>query len=130
MRIPICVAVLACLAVYPSPAHAEGLVLGTIVVTDGGTGSNRCTATPFVIGANTRFTVQCDQAASIASGATGCDAGTCLTITAGEKFPTSVGAAQSLTCNGSTTHYGGWLAVAPVSGATLTCKVAPRLGTE
>lgn len=121
-------------------AHAGEMPLGRIVVSDGGTATNRCNGTTaFDIGNNLKLTVQCNAAAYIQTNDTTAPSTTALSIAADEKFPTSVGAQTSKTCYGvllsdagvnPTTSFNGHLAVAPVSGASLTCKVFQRTGTE
>ncbi len=139
MRKLLVVAVVAIAVVAAPRAAAEAPIIGKIIVTDGGWGTNRCTATPFVVPSMSKITVQCNQDVAVGTNVGGCDAGNCLTALAGEKFPTSTGSAVSLSCNytpladaGSNvvTHFGGHVAIQPVSAASVTCKVFPRLGTE
>ncbi len=127
------------LALVALPAWPGELLIGKIVVVDGGSQSNQCTATPFDTGANRKLTAQCNQDVAIGVGVSGCDAGNCLTILAGEKFPTSTGAAKSLTCPSTSlsdggftlvTAFDGWISIQPVSAVTATCKVFGRSGTE
>lgn len=112
-------------------AHAGEMLLGTIYVPDGGSATNRCTATPFVIPPSSRITVQCSAESYVGTNVGGCDGGTCLKITADAIFPTSVGnvVAKCTAINGgATTYTGGHLAM---STATVSyCRVYSRSGTE
>lgn len=140
-------------------AWAGETLLGVIVVTDGGTGTNktagataaapttfingtRCNA-GFDIGPNAKLTVQTDEGCFVGANVTGCDAGQCLSLAANEKFPTSVGPNISMTGSawnwdgGSqstpcvVTAYTGWIAVSPpLGGAACHAKVFQRSGTE
>jgi len=139
------------LALWWAPARqaaaGEFPLLGTILVSDAGTGSNRTAASSagapttyinrtrcsagFVVTPQSKISVQCDQAAYVGVNVAGCDAGTCVELAAKQFFTTSVGAAQTLTARawswdgGSqaaasacvVTYTGAWVAVAPVTGA-------------
>jgi hypothetical protein len=121
-------------------AHAGETPIGIITITDGGTATNRCNAAAaFDIGNNVKLTLQCDAGVYVQTNAVTAPAGSSLSIEAGEKFPTSVGAQTSRTCFGvllsdagvnPTTSYNGHLAISAVSGATASCKVFVRTGTE
>ena len=134
MRIPlVAVALFVCLTV-----HAGERPLGLIVTTDAGIATNRCTGVPFIIPSYAKLTVQCTVDVALQTNAVNTDGGVGLTLATGTMFPTSTGAAQSLTCRGYnadggttlTTHYGGHLAIVPLSTAAATCKVFERSGTE
>lgn len=134
--------------------------LGIITVTDGGTASNRsmcasdaggttdvrtsgCASAflPFVIPTSTKITIQCDQAAYVATGLAGVDAGSGMKLAVDEKFPTSTGATRYI-CTAASNgdggsaavgvcYSGGWVSIAPLVGSSLAvCRVFARLGTE
>lgn len=131
-------------------------LLGTIVVTDGGTASNRTTgwtayACPsnvnggcFGIGSPTIISVQCDQDCLVCTDMAGCDAGTGVKLGAQQLLPTSTGQAVYLSgraynSDGGTTgtlvsYTGGWVSVAPWStdggGSTVYARVYQRNGQE
>lgn len=127
----------ACLAA--SAAWAGEVLLGTLKVTDGGTVANRTTQTPFLVPANALLSIQCDVDSYVMTDVANCDAGTCVKLGAGMLLPTSVNSSKTLTGYASNpdggaalavTYTGGWVASAPASGATSTCRVFSRTGQE
>jgi hypothetical protein len=100
------------------PAWAGETLLGVILVTDGGSGTNftagiaatngvmassaatisatQC-VTGFDVGGNRKITVQTDEGCFVCVNLSGADAGNCLSTAANEKLPTSTGDTRSLT---------------------------------
>jgi hypothetical protein len=112
-------------------AFAGEKLLGSIVVTDGGPQTNRCTAVPFVIPPSAKITAQCDHESYVGTNVGGCDGGTCLLVAAQEKFPTSVTTVTAKCANavGTVTTYTG--SHFAMSTATVgICRVYERSGTE
>ncbi len=136
--------------------HAEDWI-GTIIVTDGGTSSNRTTGytnsnygistKAFSVPApNGKISIQCDEDAWVCTNRAGCDAGVGVAITAGQLFPTttvaqSTQSGQSMNpdagvgqASGFTvTYYGGHVSIAPNNtdaGCTAVCRVYTRSGNE
>lgn len=119
--------------------YAGEIRLGTIVVTDGGTATNRTTGTTFVVPTNSKISIHTDEACFVGVGVSGCDAGMCIPLTANQLFPTSTNAAKTLTgcaynvdagCT-AVTYTGGWVAVSPPSGgANCHGYVYARTGQE
>ncbi len=149
----------AVLTLLATAAWAGESLLGIIMVTDAGTGTNRTAAaaaaapTTFINGSKcsagfevtplTKISVQCDEAAFVATDAAGCDAGTCVELAAKQFFTSTVNSSKTLTARAwswdagaqSTpcvvTYTGGWVAVSPVGGASrAVCRVFSRKGDE
>jgi hypothetical protein len=136
----------------PALAFAGEVLLGTLIVSDGGTVSNRTTgwtayACPsnttggcFVVQPLSKVSIQCNQAAYVITDLAGADAGTGVRLDADQFFQTSVNTNKTLTghaynSDGGTaghavTYTGGWVAAAPQSGASLSCRVWSRKGDE
>lgn len=83
--------------------------IGTIIVNDGGTASNRTTGTPFAVPPSSPISIQPDQDCYVCTDLGGCDAGVGVAISAGQLFPTATGPIVS--------HTG--LATNPDGGAAL-----------
>lgn len=120
-------------------AWAGEVLLGTLKVTDGGTVANRTTGTPFLVPSNALLSIQCNEDSYVLTDAAGVDAGTGIKLSAGMLLPTSVNSSKTLTGYASNpdggaavavTYTGGWVASAPASGATSTCRVFSRSGQE
>ena len=120
-------------------AWAGEALIGTIASIDGGTASNRCTTVPFGLSGNAKITVQCSAAAAIGVNVSGCDGGVCLSVPAETMLSTSTNGQVTLSCAKTpladagftpATYYGGWVAVAPMVAAPMTCKVFSRNGSE
>ncbi len=131
-------------------AFAGEILLGTLVVTDAGSVTNRTVgninsgAGQFVVAPLSKITVQCDQAGLVLTDVAGCDAGNCIRVAADEKFATSINTSKKLSARawnwdggaqGSAepvvTYTGGWIAAAaPAGQAVLYCRVYSRTGTE
>ena len=128
------------------PALAGEKYLGRIISSAGADTTNESTATPFYISKGSKLTVVCNAAAYIcvdtssSCSSTGwVDGGSSasgLPVTAGEKFPTSVGQAGISTFpSGSGTGGGGGIssggALVRIYGtAAVTCDVFSRDGSE
>ncbi len=104
-----------------SSAWAGEVLLGVVVVTDAGTGTNftagapAATPTTFIQGNKSstlagcvtgfpiptgsagKITIQTDEGCLVITDAAGCDAGNCIALTAGQIFPTSVNTDKTLT---------------------------------
>ncbi len=136
----------ALIVLVASAAWAGEVLLGVIVVTDGGTGSNRtagaAAAAPttfldrtkcnagFAVNSLDKVTIQTDEGCYVATDVSGCDAGMCLLLAANEKFPTSIntsktftayaynwdGGSQAVSATCAVTYTGGWISVAPPVG--------------
>jgi hypothetical protein len=143
-----------CLAVSASPfatAFAGESLLGTIIVTDAGTSTNRTTGWgayagtgSFVVKPLTKISIQCDQASLVLTDVAGVDAGTGIRVAADQAFPTSVNTNKNLTGysfnsdggvaaanRNAVTYNGGWVAVAPITGNSISyCRVYSRKGDE
>lgn len=140
-----------------TPAWAGDKLIGTILVTDGGTASNRTTgytayACPsnvnggcFEVGVNNIIDVQCVEDCFVCLDMSGCDAGTGVALGAGMLLPEST-ASIAITNTGkaynsdggsaghSVTYTGGWISVSPwntdAGGTTVHAKVFQRNGRE
>lgn len=126
-------------ALVAGAVWAGETLLGTIVVSDGGTASNRTTGTTFIVAPLTKISVQCDQAGFVLNDVPGCDAGTCIEVASKQFFTSSINASKTYTscaynadagCT-SVTYTGGWIAAAPASAAaSMVCRVFSRNGGE
>lgn len=131
--------VVAVLALIGLSAWAGETLLGTIVVSDGGTASNRTTGTTFVVSPLSKISIQCDQAGFVLTDVPGCDAGKCVEVASKQFFATSVNTNKTFTscaynadagCT-AVTYTGGYVAAAPASGAaSMVCRVFSRNGLE
>lgn len=134
------------LVLLATAAWAGEALLGRLVVTDGGTTTNRCTlwhnyagGSAFVVSPLSKISIQCDGDAYVLTDVAGCDAGQCLKVTSGTIFPTSVNTSKTLTCKAfasdagtaghAVTYTGGHVAMACASGPC-TCGVYSRKGDE
>lgn len=129
-------------------ARAEYPLLGTIVVTDGGTASNRTTGYAayacggcFTLNSLDKITVQTDEGCYVCNGLAGCDAGTGVYIAANEKYSDAMNANSTQTGKAynsdggtagvSVTYTGGWYSVAPpLGGSSCHAKFRLRSGKE
>ncbi len=126
-------------------AWAGETLVGVIVITDGGTGTNysagATAAAPttfisstkcnvgFEIGAPSSFiTVQTDEGCFVGVDVVGCDAGQCLKLAADEKFPTSV--KKKITFSDPSWNWDGGSQATPctASHAGTRVAVAPPVG--
>ena len=144
---------LALLAVcVAGPALAGETLLGTLISSDGGVVTNRTTgytayACPantsggcFVVTPQTKITVQCNQAAYFLTDSASASSTTGLRLSADQMFPSSINTNKTLTAGAynsdggsagvAVTYTGGWVSAQPQSGASLTCRVYSRSGTE
>lgn len=139
--------VLLCLSVVPTPAWAGERYLGKIVSSAGADTTNETTATPFWVPKGAKLTIVCNASAYICVDTTSScsstgwvDGGSSqsgLPVTAGEKFPTSVGQVGiSTNPSGSGVGGGGGTlaagsAIVRIFGsAAVTCDVFSRDGLE
>ncbi len=136
-----------------SAAFAGEVLIGTLIVTDGGQTTNRTVGRLNATGTAlqtfevplAKITIQCDQASQCLTDVQGCDAGVCMRLAADEKFPTSVntaktftakawtwdGGSQALASNPTVTYTGGWVSCGPVTGGEVSyCRVYSRTGNE
>lgn len=148
----VCVSLLG-VAPFFGVALAGEKLIGTLIVSDGGTVTNRTSGyTNYACPANTTggcfllpvgvsayISVQCDQASYVLTDVAGCDAGQCLKLAADQLLTTSVNTVKNLSAyvinsdGGAAlaiTYNGGWIASAPVSGASSVCRVFDRRGNE
>lgn len=143
----------AAVAALAMPAHAGEQLIGRIVVSDGGTATNRTTnwaaytcarfteASGGCFEYSGKITIQTDEGCYVGTDRAGCDAGTCMKLAVDEKLPTSCSTPKNLTgkafnsdagtAGHEVTYYGCWVAVSPpIGGATCNAKIFSRTGTE
>lgn len=139
-----------------APAFAGDRLLGVILVTDGGFGSNATTGygpaagaasgccssangryacscpQAFAIGQNALLSVQCkDQGALFAANRSAVDAGEGIRLATDQFLTTSVGAPMNVSLPDGGLYTGGSVAIAPLPGATRAdCNIYERQDNE
>lgn len=136
--------ILAAVMLVATAAWGGERLLGTMIVSDGGSTTNRCTGTPFTVNSLSKLSIQCDSTAYVLTDVAGCDGGTCIVVAAAQFLTTSVNQTKTLTCHSlnpdggvvtglPVTYNGGWVAMgapAAAAAAPVTCRVYERKGDE